>query len=73
IGRGEAPAAAMASTVAAAEAGAAATTAMRPRVGRASYLGDRAIGNADAGAMAVVVWLRALAGVISSLETPAPG
>lgn len=64
ISQGEAPAAAMASAVAAAEAGAAATTAMRPRVGRASYLGDRAIGNADAGAVAVVVWLRALAGTI---------
>lgn len=64
IGRGASPAAAMASAVAAAEAGTVATAAMRPRVGRASYLGDRAIGNADAGAMAVVVWLRALAGKV---------
>jgi dihydroxyacetone kinase len=34
---------------------------MAPRVGRASYLGDRAIGFPDAGATAVTVWLRALA------------
>ena len=46
---------------AAAEAGAQATAAMAPRVGRASYLGDRAMGFPDAGAVAVTVWLRALA------------
>jgi len=45
----------------AAEAGAEATAAMTPRVGRASYLGDRAMGFPDAGAVAVMVWLRALA------------
>lgn len=45
----------------AAEAGAEATAAMTPRVGRASYLGDRAMGFPDAGAVAVTVWLRALA------------
>ncbi|WP_367615553.1 DAK2 domain-containing protein [Pseudoroseomonas ludipueritiae] len=44
----------------AAEAGAEATAAMRPRLGRASYLGDRAIGVPDAGAAAAVIWLRAL-------------
>jgi dihydroxyacetone kinase len=47
--------------VAAAEEGAAATAAMHPRRGRASYLGARAVGTPDAGASAVVVWLRALA------------
>ncbi len=46
--------------VAAAEAGAAATAAMRPRVGRAAYLGERAMGAPDAGAVAVVAWMRAL-------------
>lgn len=61
IGRKEAPMAALAAAVAAAEAGAAATAAMHPRLGRASYLGDRALGNPDAGASAVVVWLRGLA------------
>ena len=44
----------------AAEAGAEATAAMAPRVGRASYLGERAMGFPDAGAVAVAVWLRAL-------------
>ncbi|TCH96571.1 DAK2 domain-containing protein [Roseococcus sp. SYP-B2431] len=46
----------------AAEEGAAATAAMLPRVGRASYLGARAVGAPDAGAAAVAIWLRALAG-----------
>ena len=50
------------SAVVAAEQGCAATVAMRPRLGRAAYLGDRALGAADAGASAVVVWMRALAG-----------
>lgn len=45
----------------AAEAGVQATTAMKPRLGRASYLGDRAVGVPDAGATAVAIWLRALA------------
>jgi dihydroxyacetone kinase len=45
----------------AAEAGTQATATMLPRVGRASYLGARAVGAPDAGAMAVAIWLRALA------------
>jgi dihydroxyacetone kinase len=40
---------------------AAATAAMRPHLGRASYLGDRVIGKEDGGARAVAIWLRALA------------
>jgi ATP-dependent dihydroxyacetone kinase len=48
---------------AAAEAGAEATAAMAPRVGRASYLGERAMGFPDAGAVAATIWLRALAEV----------
>jgi dihydroxyacetone kinase len=43
--------------------GAEATKAMRPRLGRASYLGDRAIGHPDGGAVAVTVWLKAIAAV----------
>jgi ATP-dependent dihydroxyacetone kinase len=54
-------AAAWAKAVAAAEAGTERTAAMTPRLGRASYLGERAIGAPDAGAMAVTVWMRALA------------
>jgi dihydroxyacetone kinase len=45
----------------AAEQGAASTTNMRPRLGRAAYLGDRALGSPDAGASAIVVWMRAVA------------
>jgi len=52
---------ALLAAAAAAERGAAATAAMRPRLGRASYLGDRAIGTQDAGAAAVAIWMAALA------------
>ncbi|PWC28595.1 dihydroxyacetone kinase family protein [Teichococcus aestuarii] len=47
--------------LAAAEAGLRATQEMTPRLGRASYLGARALGTPDAGAAAVLVWMRALA------------
>ncbi|BCG02048.1 dihydroxyacetone kinase (plasmid) [Paraburkholderia sp. PGU19] len=60
IGRGEPLAAAWTATVDAAEKGAAATASMMPRVGRASYLGERAVGEPDGGAVAVAYWLRAL-------------
>ena len=48
------------------ESGAAATAAMTPRLGRAAYLGERAAGVPDAGAAAVVVWLRALTRSLSA-------
>jgi dihydroxyacetone kinase len=51
---------AWARAVEAAEQGTAATASMRPRLGRAAYLGDRALGAPDAGASAVLVWMRAL-------------
>ena len=60
-GAARALAAALRAAAAAAEAGAAATAAMRPRLGRASYLGERVIGVEDGGARAVAIWLRALA------------
>lgn len=44
----------------AAERGTEATAAMVPRLGRASYLGARAVGAPDAGAAAVAVWWRSL-------------
>jgi len=44
----------------AADTGAQATTDMFPRMGRASYLGQRAVGHPDGGAVAVAIWLRAL-------------
>src|SRR5690606_11204248 len=37
-----------------------ATAHMQPRLGRASYLGERAIGIPDGGAVAVTCWLNAL-------------
>jgi len=52
---------ALAAAAAAAEDGAAATAGMSPKLGRASYLGDRVLGVPDAGASAVAIWLRALA------------
>ena len=47
--------------VAAAQVGMVATASMRPIVGRAAYLGDRALGAPDAGASAVMVWMKAIA------------
>ncbi len=49
----------------AAEDGTAATAGMRARLGRAAYLGERAIGSPDAGATAVLVWMRAVATVLT--------
>lgn len=45
-------------------AGAEATKMMKPRLGRASYLGERAVGHPDGGAVAVSIWLKAIAGAI---------
>ncbi|WP_424811067.1 dihydroxyacetone kinase family protein [Roseococcus sp. YIM B11640] len=55
-------AAAASAAAEAAEKGAEATASMTPRLGRASYLGARAVGAPDGGAVAVAIWLRALAG-----------
>lgn len=46
----------------AALAGAEATRAMQPRRGRSSYIGDRATGHPDPGAVAVSIWMGALRG-----------
>jgi triose/dihydroxyacetone kinase / FAD-AMP lyase (cyclizing) len=46
--------------VEAAEQGTAATTQMKPKLGRSSYLGDRVLGHPDPGARAVSIWLRAV-------------
>jgi dihydroxyacetone kinase len=45
----------------AAKSGAQATASMPPRLGRASYFGARPLGIPDAGAVAVTVWLAAIA------------
>ena len=47
-------------TVDAARTGAASTASMQPRLGRSSYVGDRALGFADPGAHAVALWLAAI-------------
>ncbi|HZA92765.1 MAG TPA: dihydroxyacetone kinase subunit DhaL [Gemmatimonadales bacterium] len=59
--KGAKPDRAWAECIAAAEAGAAATATMIPTLGRASYLGERALGVRDAGAVAVTIWMKALA------------
>jgi dihydroxyacetone kinase len=53
--------------VQAAEDGAGATTQMKPRLGRSSYLGDRVLGHPDPGAKAVAIWLRAACGALIPL------
>lgn len=58
---GHSPAQAWDAAVDAARRGRDATAQMSPRLGRASYLGARALGIPDAGATAVTVWLEALA------------
>lgn len=55
------PKAALEAAAAAAEAGARHTATLRPRLGRASYLGERAVGIPDGGAVAVAIWLRSIA------------
>jgi triose/dihydroxyacetone kinase / FAD-AMP lyase (cyclizing) len=60
LGAGQAVAEAWAAAVLAAEQGALATATMTPRAGRASYLGARAVGSPDGGAVAVCCWLWAL-------------
>lgn len=52
--------AALAGAIRAAEEGTARTAGMIARLGRSSYLGERALGVPDPGAEAVVVWLKAI-------------
>ncbi len=58
---GEPPLAQLDSAAAAAEAGAASTSDLRARHGRARHLGDRAIGHEDPGARSMAILLRGLA------------
>jgi dihydroxyacetone kinase len=64
IRSGQPPAAALALAATAAERGAEATSNLTPRRGRSSYLGARALGHPDPGAVAVGIWLRAIAGAL---------
>jgi triose/dihydroxyacetone kinase / FAD-AMP lyase (cyclizing) len=61
---GRSPAEAWDRAVAAARAGRDATAGMMPRLGRASYLGARAVGVPDAGAAAVCCWMESVSGHI---------
>ncbi len=53
----------------AASDGAASTASMAPRLGRSSYLGDRVLGSPDGGAVAVRIWLGAIAEAIDRQAT----
>ena len=57
---GMAPAPAWQLALQAGAAGTAATAQMLPKLGRASYIGERALGYPDAGATAVMAWLNAI-------------
>lgn len=61
LAAGKHPPDAWTDALAAAERGLEATRGMAPRAGRASYLGERAVGVPDGGAAAVIEWMRALA------------
>lgn len=61
VARGASPAEIWRAGVQAAKDGAQATASMLPRLGRATYYGSKVIGIADAGAVAVTVWLETLA------------
>jgi ATP-dependent dihydroxyacetone kinase len=52
----------------AARSGAESTADMTPRTGRASYLGQRAIGIPDGGAAAVAIWLTAIADIMKAAD-----
>jgi dihydroxyacetone kinase len=53
----------------AAEQGAEATAQMMPKRGRSSYLGSRALGHPDPGAVAAVVWLRAIVDTVTETKS----
>jgi len=52
-------------SAAAARAGAESTAALRPSLGRSSYLGDRAVGVPDPGAVAIAIELEAIAASVA--------
>jgi triose/dihydroxyacetone kinase / FAD-AMP lyase (cyclizing) len=61
---GTAPREAWRAAAQAAEDGAQSTAEMMPKLGRASYLGERALGIPDGGAFAIAIWMKALAGTL---------
>lgn len=65
LAKGTTPFEALGHAVTAARDGADATADMQPALGRASYLGDRAKGVKDGGAVAVALWLAAIHSALS--------
>jgi len=65
LGAGSDVPGALRACAAAARQGAAATADMLPRLGRSSYIGERALGIPDGGAVAVTVWLDAVSGAVA--------
>jgi len=65
VGSGRSTGSSLLAAVAAAERSAQDTGLMVARRGRSSYLGERTIGRADPGAIAVAIWLRAVVSAIS--------
>ena len=63
------PREALLAAVDAAQRGAEATAQMKPQLGRSSYLQDRVLGHPDPGAIAVAIWLRAVAGAVIGTPT----
>jgi dihydroxyacetone kinase len=61
---------ALESAVAAARSGAASTGDLVPRLGRASYVGERAVGRVDPGAQAVAIWLEAVQRALGGALAP---
>ena len=59
---------AWAAAVQAAKEGAEATRHVVARRGRSSYLGDRALGHSDPGAVAVGIWLESFRGLMEERE-----
>ncbi|HEU5421576.1 MAG TPA: DAK2 domain-containing protein, partial [Streptosporangiaceae bacterium] len=63
--RGDSPQAAAAAAAQAAREGAEATKDLEPKVGRASWIAERAMGNVDAGARAIAVIATAVAAALA--------
>ncbi|MFB0834344.1 dihydroxyacetone kinase subunit DhaL [Arthrobacter halodurans] len=70
VGQDAGAAAVLAAAAAAAEQGAVATEPLIARKGRASYLGERAIGHRDPGAQSTALLLRAAADVAGGVAAP---
>ncbi len=65
LARGNPIVEALTTAVQAARRGADSTIEMLPKRGRSAYLGDRVLGHADPGAVAVTVWLAAVTRALS--------